>query len=102
MRNYFNRFGRFSVNESKKDKLNSVFFGLCAWIVLALGLQYFVIDKAINKKDAFYKGLLYGLFVYGVYDFTNMATIKNWTIEFLVQDIIWGMLLCGTIAYLRR
>lgn len=89
---YFSRFG---------DRL-SVWYGLGAWILLAIGLQYFVIDASINKNEVFYKGLLFGLVVYGVYDFTNMATIKNWTLDFLLQDMIWGMLLCATIAYLRK
>ena len=45
-----------------------------AYILLVIGLYYFIIKERKNLIYAF----LFGLFVYGVYDLTNYATLTNW------------------------
>jgi uncharacterized membrane protein len=60
---------------------------ILSWILLAWGLYYFVVSRAgWTLQDA----ALLGLLVYGVYDMTNLATLKTWTLNFAVQDMIWG------------
>lgn len=93
MKQYFAKFGGYH------PKL--WFYGLIAWSFLAFGVEYFAVQQASSKSNAFIKGALLGAVIYGVYDFTNMATIKGWTHSFLTQDLLWGTVLCGTIAYLR-
>jgi uncharacterized membrane protein len=41
-----------------------------------------------------------GLAVYAVYDFTNLAVFKNYTLEFAVADTIWGGILFATSYYI--
>ena len=94
MKSYFSKFGGYHKNIAV--------YGAIAWALLALGTQYFAIDSSSNKYQAFTKGALLGLVIYGVYDFTNMATIKGWTHSFVLQDVLWGTMLCGTIAYFRK
>jgi uncharacterized membrane protein len=36
---------------------------------------------------------LIGLSTYAVYDFTNLATLKHYTVEFAVADSLWGGIL---------
>lgn len=36
---------------------------------------------------------LIGLSTYAVYDFTNLATLRNYTLEFAVADSMWGGIL---------
>jgi uncharacterized membrane protein len=43
-------------------------------------------------------GGLFGLFTYATYDLTNYATLPDWPLIVVVVDIIWGMVLCGTVA----
>jgi len=43
-------------------------------------------------------GVLFGLFTYATYDLTNLATLKDWPVPIVIVDIIWGMVLCGTIS----
>jgi uncharacterized membrane protein len=94
MDTYFEKFGGYHKH--------IIIYGLVTWALLALGTQYFVISKSTDKYSAFLNGALLGLIIYGVYDFTNMATIKGWTHSFLLQDIAWGTVLCGFIAYIRK
>lgn len=60
------------------------------WIVLPLA-HYQVLDS-------FLYGALIGLVVYGVYDMTNLAVIKDWTTFIAIVDWCWGIALCSCTA----
>lgn len=77
-------------------------FGPLAWALLAFGLEYFVIQRALNPMQALISGAIFGFVVYGVYDFTNISTLKGWTLSFTIQDVLWGTVLCAFIAYVRQ
>ena len=91
-RNYFQKYGPF--------KSRSIWYGLCAWALIAFGIHFFVLRNSFTAKDALIHGALFGFVLYGVYDFTNLATISTWTTEFAFSDIIWGSILCATVSYL--
>ena len=67
-----------------------------AYLILILGLYYFIIKTNRSIFDAF----LLGLFVYGVYEFTNLSIIKKWKLETVVIDTLWGGILFATITYI--
>lgn len=71
------------------------------YLILALGMVFLVLPKVGgNAKSALLWGAVYGLVVYGVYDLTNLATLKNWTVTMVVVDMLWGAVLCGITAFL--
>ena len=41
---------------------------------------------------------LIGAMGYGTYEFTNLATLKDWTWRMVAADFTWGTLLTGTSA----
>jgi len=45
-------------------------------------------------------GAVLGFISYGTYDFTNLATLNNWSIKVTVIDSIWGTSVTTTMAYL--
>ena len=45
-------------------------------------------------------GGLYGLTVYGVFDFTNMAIFDNYELPVAVLDTVWGGFICALVTYL--
>lgn len=47
---------------------------------------------------AFLQGSLLGASMYGVYDFTNYATLKNYSLEMTLADWAWGTFACGFAA----
>ena len=57
-------------------------------IVVYLALAYLV-SLPKNITEAF----LLGSSVYAVYDFTNYATLKNYSLRFAILDSLWGGIL---------
>lgn len=71
---------------------------LLVYILIPASITYFAIETSKNVKEAFTKGGLLGLSMYGLYDLTNLATLKGWTYTMLVKDTTWGTFLCATAA----
>ena len=69
--------------------------GFIVYILLAIGLLYFAGN---DPKKAF----LLGLFVYGIYDATNYATIPGWPVPMAWIDVAWGGVLLWTVTYVRN
>ena len=46
----------------------------------------------IIKKSLLYSGLL-GLFIYGIYNGTNLAILENYDIGLGLKDTLWGFIL---------
>jgi hypothetical protein len=40
-----------------------------------------------------------GLATYAVYDFTNLSTLTNYTVEFAIADSLWGGILFSIVRY---
>lgn len=43
-------------------------------------------------------GMLIGAMAYGTYEFTNLATLRDWTWRMVATDLTWGSLLTGVSA----
>jgi uncharacterized membrane protein len=64
-----------------------------AYILMIVGLVVFVlpnIRKGTELKDSLMYGFLFGIILYGVYDFTNSTIFKNWNTTLAYIDIAWG------------
>ncbi|HBF32404.1 DUF2177 family protein [Rhizobium sp.] len=62
------------------------------------GIVYFAVVPAMQNGSvttALVSGALLGLFAYGTYDMTNLATLKAWTLSLSLVDMAWGMALTG-------
>lgn len=46
----------------------------------------------------FGSGALIGAMAYGTYEFTNLATLKDWTWRMVATDFTWGTFLTGVSA----
>ena len=71
---------------------------ICCYILLSLGIYYFVINKNLSYLDSFYLGI----FVYGIYDLTTMALFKNWKLTTVVMDTLWGGILFVLVKFLLQ
>ena len=67
---------------------------LC-YLILILGLNYFIIRQNKSILDAF----LLGLVIYGVYETTSYALLKKWRIETVILDTLWGGVLFAITTY---
>jgi uncharacterized membrane protein len=68
------------------------------YVLLGLGLALFVIPRATTLSSAAAFGALFGLVVYGVYDFTNFSTLRQWPIALALVDVAWGTLASAAAA----
>ena len=78
----------------------SLLAALIAYILLSLGISFFVTPKVINGTNAFFFGALFGLVVYGVNHFTNYAIFENYKGEYLIIDTLWGSFASGIVSLL--
>lgn len=85
-----------------KEYMNNsdVIMGVVTWILLALGIKYFVMPLTSSPTNAFTNGALMGLIIYGVYNLTNKATLKAWDTKMMCTDIVWGTFLSGLVAWI--
>jgi uncharacterized membrane protein len=76
-------------------KINYLGAALC-YILLIVGINYFIIKPRKSVSDAF----LLGIIIYGVYETTNLALFKNWSILTVIIDTLWGGLLFASTTYI--
>ena len=71
------------------------------YILLVLGIVVFVmpLTKDMNYLHSGLYGGLYGLIAYGVFALTNYSVLSIWTVELLICDLVWGLII-GSIVTL--
>lgn len=90
--NYFNNLVEKIQGTQIEMKMVGVVF---VYLVIAFGLNYFIIERNGSVMDAF----VLGLFVYGVYEFTNYSIFKKWDAKTVVMDTLWGGILFAGTTY---
>jgi uncharacterized membrane protein len=71
------------------------------YILYPIGLVIFAILPGLRSGSmttALLYGALFGFFTYATYDLTNQATLRNWTIQLTLVDIVWGSVLAAAMA----
>lgn len=71
------------------------------YFIFILGLVHFVISPAVAKGQwsaALWNGVFFGLVTYAAYDLTNLATAKDWPLLVTIVDLLWGMILAGSVS----
>lgn len=72
------------------------------YLLYTLGVVYFVLVPAVKNGSSvlalFVSGALFGLIAYATYDLTNHATMRDWPLVVTVLDMVWGMILTGTVS----
>ena len=71
-------------------------------VIFLLGLIFFVINPNQNNtlSNVFLIGAFFGLVTYGTYDLTVYASMNIFSLKLVIADILWGMLLSGSVAAL--
>jgi uncharacterized membrane protein len=54
--------------------------------------------RADAMMSAVWLGLLFGGIAYATYDLTNFATLRNWTLQITVIDIVYGAVVTAIVA----
>jgi uncharacterized membrane protein len=75
------------------------------YLTYPIGVVVFAVLPALRAQTpltAAGLALLFGALAYATYDLTNYATLRNWTLQITVLDIVYGALASGiaaTVAY---
>lgn len=74
------------------------------YLLLGLGLTFFVVEptSSFSLLKTVLTGAIFGLVVYGVYDLTNMTTLRDWSYSIVIADMIWGVVLSALVALITR
>jgi uncharacterized membrane protein len=73
------------------------------YLLFIVGLLVFVVRPALAAGvplQALFYGALLGLISYATYDFTNLATLRDWPLVITVVDLVWGTVLGGVVSYI--
>ena len=71
------------------------------YLMYPAGLVIFAVAPALKSGSiatALLYGGLFGLFTYGTYELTNYATIRNWTLQITLIDIVYGVIASALAA----
>lgn len=74
---------------------------LIFYLLYIVGILIFATLPALEKQSlrhAVVMGALFGFFAYATYDLTNLATLKDWPVNVVFVDIVWGMFLTASVA----
>lgn len=85
------------IMKEKPSLAPAAIFGL----LFVLGLVFFVVNPALTKGDwsyALFTGILYGLITYATYTLTNLANLEAWPLKVSLIDLIWGVVLGGSVS----
>lgn len=80
------------------DLVLKIFPTFLCYVILSLGVYYFGVVKNLNLIEAF----LLGIFVYGVYETTNMAILKKWRWITVFMDTVWGGILFASVIGISK
>ncbi len=95
------------VNIQSTQMIVNIPAAIAAYSLMIFGLCWFVmqnieddVDVGEKARQSFLNGGLFGLMVYGIYNFTAAVVFKNWSRKTLVMDIIWGVIVYSLSAFI--
>lgn len=85
--------------EIQGSKLNvRLISALCVYTFIIFTVYYFGFVKKLSNYEI---GIL-GFVIYGIYEGTNHATLKNWPLWMVVIDTLWGGLFFFSVNSLTK
>lgn len=72
------------------------------YLLLTIGINYFVLPYSNSLIQALFNGMLFGLIGYGIYDLTNYVTFEKFSLKTTIIDMIWGSSICGIVSILSK
>jgi uncharacterized membrane protein len=70
-----------------------IWAAVIVYLLIPLGIVLFVVPTIADSNfvlPALFKGFIYGIVLYGVYDMTNHSLLQNWSLKMSAVDMAWG------------
>jgi len=84
----------------KNPKLLPAILFYALFIVAIIILAVIPGIEAKSLGNTLLLGAVLGFISYGTYDFTNLATLNNWSVKVAIIDLIWGTSITTLMSYL--
>ena len=86
----------------KNIKVFRIWSAIIVWLMLSSVLAFaFQLLSSVHTMHHYpYYGLFLGFIIYGVYNFTNYATLYHYPLWLVVVDTVWGSFVMGTTAFI--
>lgn len=92
-----------NIAKKERGKLKpNLIVAFIVYLILAFGITIFVIPISRTPLESLKYGALFGLVLYGVYDFTNLSIIKDYSLKLTITDLLWGTFLSGLSSLLIK
>jgi uncharacterized membrane protein len=75
--------------------------GILAWAVIVAGIVLLAVPRLTSDSGVptvLGWGALFGFIGYAMYDLTNLATVRDYSVKLTVVDIIWGTVLSSVVT----
>ncbi len=84
------KFLRNTIQSVQHSTLKVNYIGVVLTYAIMVALEYyFIIAGNLKAIDAFFLGIG----IYGIYELTNYATLRNWPLSLVIIDTLWGGIL---------
>ena len=87
----------FLMKEDTNFSIAAIFY-----FVYVAGVFWFASRAGIKSESfsvAIFSGAFLGLLAFGTYEITNYVILKDWKIELVLVDTLWGIIITGSMAY---
>ena len=71
-----------------------------AYLLMAFSISLLLEKCNITSDNVILMGALVGFIIYGIYNGTNHAILKDWSLKTSLIDTAWGTLLFGATAWI--
>jgi uncharacterized membrane protein len=69
--------------------------GILAWFFMTLA-YYYIVQHPV--EDKYLRGLIFSIGLYGLYNFTNLAVLQDYSYELAIRDTTWGIILIAIVT----
>ena len=87
----------FLMKEDTNFSIAAIFY-----FVYVAGVFWFASRAGIKSESfsvAIFSGAFLGLLAFGTYEITNYVILKDWKIELVLVDTLWGIVITGSLAF---
>jgi uncharacterized membrane protein len=83
------------VDVQRTDLIIKPFGAVLCYLVMVYALYHFI----IRTHSSIWEAMRLGFVIFAVYETTSYAILKNWRLETVVIDTLWGTALYGLTTY---
>ena len=87
----------FLMKEDTNFSIAAIFY-----FVYVAGVFWFASRAGIKSESfsvAIFSGAFLGLLAFGTYEITNYVILKDWKIELVLVDTLWGIIVTSSMSY---